>query len=807
MNGWSEDLRDSIRKLRRSPGFAAVTVGTLGLAMGANAGIFSVVDTVLLRPLPYEDADRLVYIAATAPGTDFPEEFAVAPEFWLHYKENARLLEDVAIYNSFTATLRVGDRVERVRFSMPTSSLFSTLQVSPILGRLPVPEDDDRVAVISHSLWTTWFGSDPAVLGRSYMMAGGMRTVVGVMGPEFRFPRDDVLAWIPWVLRAEGFVPGRFGLVEGLVARTVPGATTEAVAAELAPLARQLPERFGGSAGYAQMIEKHRPVVRPLHEQLVGGVSGALWALMGSVGIVLLIACANVANLFMVRGERKQRDLAVRRALGAGRSRLFRSQMAEALSVALLGGVAAVLLAWACVPAVLRVAPPEIPRLGDVAMTIPTLAFTFALSVVSGVLCGLVPALRSSAPNMKRLRDGGRGSTRRRHGLRDGLVVAQTALALVLLAGSGLLIRSFLALRSVDPGYETKDILTFQFAPEGDHLPDAPAYARFHTDFMERLANLPGVEDVGVVENVPLNEGTDAVRLRTEETAADPDGGKLARMTFAGGDYFRTMGIEVLAGRPFTRDDNSPSSTNVIVSKSAANLLWPGQDPIGRRVQYPGTEIFGTVVGVVEDVLQESFRQPPEPVVYFPLVGPPPTDWVISTPAYVVKTKRAESIVPEIREMIREVAPEAPMYRVFTMAGLVADSMIQLSFTLLLLGVTSILALILGTVGLYSVLSNVVAERRREIGVRLALGAETMRVRGMVVAQGARVVAVGIAVGIVAAIACTRALRGLLFNVQPIDGATFLAVAVTMALVGMLASYIPAHRASRVDPIESLQAD
>ena len=805
VNDWTKDFRHAFRALRRTPGFTAVSVVTLGLAIGANAGIFSVVDTVLLNPLPFPESERLVYIAASAPGTDMPEEFGVAAEFYVQYSDESTLLEDVSTFNSFTATLRVDDRAERVRMSYPTRTLFSTLGATPLLGRLPVESDEDRVTVISHGLWSTWFGSDPRVLGRTVDAAGGSRTIIGVMGPGFWFPNEETTLWIPAVVREAEIVPGRFGAP--LVGRVAPGVRPDVLAAELERLALRLPERFGGSANYAEMMQLHRAVVRPLRTELLGDVSRPLWVLLGAVGIVLLIACANVANLFMVRAERRQRDQAIRRAIGAARAHLVRSQMAETLVVAVMAGTLAVLLAWLTVPLFMRAAPADIPRLADVHLTVPTLLFTAVASLFAALACGLVPALRSSAPNLGRLREGSRGSTRRRSWGRDGLVAAQTALALVLLIGSGLLIRSFLELRSVDPGYDTEDIFTFQIAPEGDHLRDGPAYAQFHMDFMDRIAAMPGVESVGIVENVPLNEGTAGARFRTGETAADPDAGPLVRYTWAGGDYFTTMGIDVLAGRAFTRSDHTSNLGNVIISRSAADLLWPGQDPIGRRLQRSDLDSWNTVVGVVEDVMQYGFRDTAEALVYFPLVGPTPTSWVLPSPAYVVKTNRAETIAPDILAMVRDVAPEAPMYRMFTMAGLAADSMVQLSFTMLTLGIASMLALILGTIGLYGVLSYVVAERTREIGVRMALGAEAGQVQRMVVAQGARVVILGVVTGIVVALAATRVLGSLLFGVQAADATTFLAMSAAMISVGMLASWVPAKRASSVDPIESLRIE
>ena len=803
-NEWLTDVRHAVRSLRRSPGFTAVAVGTLGLAIGANAAMFGVVNTVLLNPLPYANLDRLVYIAASAPGSDMGDEFGVSAEFYVQYREQSKLLEDVSTFNSFTATLRVGDRVERVRMSQPTNSLFSTLGAKPMLGRLPVAEDEDRVAVISHALWTSWFAGDSGVIGKSYEM-GDRRTIVGVMGPDFNFPDDGTLLWLSSEIRPAGITPGRFGME--LVGRMKPGVTTEAVARELTALSKRLPARFGGSANYARIIGQHRAVVRPLEQQLLGGVAGSLWVLLGAVAIVLVIACANVANLFMVRAEGRQRDLAVRRAIGAARGQLIRSQMAEAVVVAMLAGVVAVVLAWVGLPVLLRAAPPDIPRLADVHVDAITLLFTLGVALLSALACGLVPAIRASAPDLTRLREGGRGATRRRGWARDGLVVAQTALALVLLIGSGLLVRSFRALRQVDPGYSTENVFTFQIAPDGPTLTDGPSYARFDLEFMDRLRALAGVETVGLVENLPLNETPSSSRVRTEQMASEPDAGAMVNFTFAAGDYFKAMGIDVIKGRPFETNDHALNPRNIVISKSAANLLWPGKDPIGQRLQRRGLRSWETVVGVVDDVMQNDFRTAPQPLIYFPLVGPEPTSWVIASPAYVVKTRRAETIAPEIRALVREVAPRSPMYRVFTMAGLARDSMTQLSFMLLTLGIASALALILGAVGLYGVLSYVVAQRTREIGVRMALGAEAGRVRRMVVAQGARVVAAGVAIGVVVALAFTRALGSLLFGVKAVDAPTFVAMSASMVAIGLLASYVPARRASKVDPIESLRGD
>jgi len=805
LDGWGAELRHALRTLRRTPGFLATVVGTLALAIGTIASVFTVLDRVVISPLPYGHPERLVFVAAEAPGSEMTGEFGVAGEFYLQYKEVSRRLEDVAIYSTFTNSLRVGDRVERVRMAAVTNSLYSTLGALPALGRLPVAADEDRVAVISDALWRSWFGADPSVIGRSYDMAGTSHTIVGVMRPEFQFPNDGALLWIVAQVRAEGLTPGRFGW--NLVGRMAPGTDREAVAAELTALARGLPERFGGTPGYARLIERHRAVVRPLLDEMLGPAARSLWILFAATAIVLLIACVNVANLFMVRVEARHRDLAVRRAIGASRAQLVRLQMAEALVAALLAGALAVGLAGLSLPVLLRAAPAGIPRLAEVTLSGRTLLFTLLAALVSGLLCGGAAAWRGASPNLARLREGGRGSTRRRRFGRDGLVAAQTAMALVLLIGAGLLMRSFLALRSVDPGYDTRDVFTFQFAPEQPALKDGPSWARFHLAFLDRLAALPGVTSVGIVENVPLDEGTHGDRFRSEDMPEGPDAGRPLTWTFAAGDYFRTMSIEVLDGRPFETADHLSAHGKVVISRSAARLLFPGQRAVGRRLQQQGQAAWHTVVGVVEDVMQYGFRDKPQALVYYPLVGPTPTSWSITTPAYVIKTARAEAIAPEVRTLIREVAPEAPMYRVYTMAELAARSMVALSFTLLTLGVVSALALFLGALGLYGVLSVVVAERTREIGVRMALGATAAAVRRMVVAQGARVVALGVAIGLLTALAATRALSGLLFGVAAFDAPTFAAMASLMLAIGGLAAYVPARRASRVDPCESLRSD
>jgi predicted permease len=767
--------------------------------------MFSVVNTVLIQPLPYPNADRLVALSGTAPGSDLAERFGLGFDFYFEYKENSKLLDGIFAFGGGTSTLRTDTRVERIPMAFPTNDMYATLGVRPMLGRLPVPEDGDRVVTISDRLWDQWFGRDSAVLGRSYFISGQMRQVIGIMPPEFRFPSDNTLLWVAGEAQLSQVQPGNLGLP--IIARMKPGVTREELATELTRLSKKLPNRFGGTPAYARLIQQHRALVDPLLDRIISPtLRTSLWVLLGAVAVVLLIAFANVANLFVVRQEGRRRDLAVRHALGASRSQLIRFQSAEALLVAIPAGVLAVMLATGTLPLFLRAAPEGIPRLMLAGLDAWTLAVAFALVVVAAFACGVLPSLAASAPDLNRLREGGRGSTGRRHFGRDALVAGQAALALVLLIGSALLVQSFQRLRNVNPGYETKDIYTFQFAPDQPRLVDGPTWGQFHRDFMDRLRALPGVTAVGVVNNIPLDEGTGGGRWLTD-AMTDDGGGVLLDQNFTGGDYFKAIGIRLRAGRPFTEDEAVIANSNVIISQSAAEKLWPNGNAIGQRIRRPrGTQWF-TIVGVVNDVKQDDWRDAGEAIVYFPLTGPEPRTWAVGTPAYVVKSSRASTLGREVRNLVREVAPEAPVYREFTMDFLAQRSMVQLSFTMLTLGVVSVLALLLGAIGLYGVLSYVVAERTREIGVRMALGASAAVVRRQVVSQGTKVVLAGIGVGILAAFGATRLLGALLFGVKPVDPVVFVSMAVAMVGVGMMASYVPARRASGVDPIEALRGD
>ena len=804
---WTADLRHAWRALLRTPGFLITCVVTLSLAIGATAGMFSVVNTVIIKPLPFPESDELVLIQGTAPGSDLPERFNPGLDFFVHYKENSRLIDGMFVFGGGTSTLRTEDRVERIPMAWPSWETWNTLGVRPLLGRLPnEDEPSNTVTLISYQLWQNWFGRDSAVVGKTYFISGAMRQIIGVMPESFRFPNDNTLLWNHEPVRSEQVQPGQGG--GPIVARLKPGVTREQLAAELTQLSKGLPERFGGSPNYARIVSQHSALVDPLLDRLVEDSSTSLWVLLAGAAIVLIIACANVANLFMVRAEGRHRDLAVRRAIGATRTQLVRLQMAEAFLVAMVSGVIAIALAMVMLPAFKRAAPEGIPRLAQVGLDLTTIGASFLLVLVAALACGVIPALRASSPDLRRLREGGRGTTAKVRWARNALVVGQTSLALVLLIGSALLIRSFSKLRNVDAGYDTENLYTFQFAPEQERLRDGPSWGQLHLEFMDRLRALPGVQLVGVVNNLPLDEGTGGGRWLTDGMSEE-GGGTLLDQNFTGGDYFQAMGIDLMAGRIFTPEEAITPNTNVILSRSAAEKLWPGQSAVGKQLRRRLADTLRTftVVGVVADVKQDDWREAGEAVVYFPLTGPTAAMWGMGSPAYVIKSPRADQLQREVREQVRQVAPEAPVYREYTMAFLAQRSMVQLSFTMLTLGVVSGLALILGAVGLYGVLAYIVAERTREIGVRMALGASTGAVRKMVVTQGVKVVLVGVVIGIAAALLATRTLRSLLFEVQAVDPIVFAAMSVMMIAIGMLASYLPARRASAVDPIESLRSD
>jgi predicted permease len=803
---WVKDFRHAARGLVRTPGFSATVVTTLALAIGANAAIFSIVKPVLFAPLPYPNADRLVYIGGTAPGTDQPEAFGVPDELFFEYRESVPAIEDAALYGIGSSTTRAEGQVDQLFVTQATPSLFTTLGAQPLLGRLPNDQDNANVVVLSYWLWQSWFGSDPKVIGRTYTFANQNRTVIGVLTPEFRFPDERVAFWIPLTIRAAQVTPGGFG--PRMVARIAPGTDRVRLMAQLEPLARRVQQRLGGPAPYVKIMERHRPIVMPLREHLVGKIATALWILLGTVAIVFLIACVNVANLFTVRAETRRTDFAVRSALGAGRFDLIRSQLTEALLLAAAGGAIGAIIARAGVPLLVRAAPDAvaggftgapIPGLATAHLDLQALLFTAGMSLLAACAFGLLPAIRLSGSHAS-LRQAGRGIVGRGGFTRDALVAAQTACAVVLLVGAGLLMRSFWRLSHVDAGYDTRNIFTFQIAAGGPNLNDRVSVSRFQYSFMERLAGIPGVESVGFISTLPLDEGAGTVNVTTPKIEASGVEPPAVRNAAAGGAYFQTMGIKLVRGRHFERVEEETAIPNVIISDAAARMLYPGEDPLGQKIRQAGGQNWYTVIGVVEDVKVDDLRrQSPEPMVYLPGVS--------ASPAYVIRSPRADQLAAEVRAVIREMAPQSPMYRIFTMQSLADRSMASLSFTMLMVGLGAGLAHVLGAGGLYGVRSYNVPRRAQEIGVRMALGAEAGVVRRMFIWQGTRVTLAGVVIGIAAAVGLTTYVQTLLYGVERLDLTAFAGMSGVMLAVAFIASYLPARRASRVDPLVALRGE
>ena len=818
MTGLTQDVRHAVRRLLRAPGFSGAAVLTLGLGIGANAAIFSVVHGVVLNPLPYPDADRVVWVSHSAPGIGVSEDLEVPHGLYLLYREQSHALQEIALFRYVEMTIADGDNPEQIRAVTTTYTLGDVLRVPPLLGRW-IRRDDDYsdgtgVVVLSHGIWQRRFGGDSAVIGSSTRLNNFPFEIIGVMPLGFAFPDVDTQVWVPQVVREDG----RFGgFNDKSVARIADGVTTQAAQASLNESLPLLRERYAGDL-VDEVIDNAElgTLVEPLRDHVVGDVEQALWILLGTVGFVMLIACANVANLFLVRAETRQRETAIRTALGAARVRMVRFYLAESTVLALAGGLLGLALTWGSVRSLVAAGPAAIPRLHEVTINAPVLAFTALLSVAAALLFGAIPAIRVAPDLVASLKDGGRGATTGRHRfrLRQALVGGQVALALVLLVGSGLMVRSFWHLKNVDPGFDGRDVLTFQIGLEGasgDYRTTSDA-AAFHQQLLSRIRGLPGVISAGAVSCLPLSGWCSGDPL-VERGVPIPPGvipPVVAQRSVAPG-YFETVRIPLIAGRLIERADHESATDVVVVSERLVERYWPGEDPLGKQV-YMGTSPPGagwlTVVGVVGDVQTGNLTDGPSPLIYFPMVYTGPRGPRPHTMTFTVRTATPSmGLVDAIRREVREMDPGAPLAHVRTLEQLLAASRMHLALTMLLLVIAAGVALALGLVGVYGVISYVVGQRRGEIGVRLALGARGSDVRRMVLKQSGTVAALGLGAGLIGAYALTGFMEALLFGVSPTDPATYGAVSLALFSVTLLASYLPARRAARVDPAESLRTE
>ncbi len=815
--GWAgtwADLRHAARRLRRRPSFTLASVVTLALGIAAATSVFTLVHGVVLSPLPYPQPDRLVQVDYGATGLGIPRGLGITYGAYRFYEQHLRSVSALAMYDSTDLTLTGRGEPVRLDGTRATPSLAAVLGVAPRLGRwFTAAEGRDGappVVVLSDRLWRERFGADPAVLGESIDLGGGPHQVVGVMGPSFAFPSENTSFWIPRAVPATGLG----GWNERAVARLEPGADPAALEREMTSLVPLLRATTDEPKKLASYLDEARvfPRIVSLREEVVGDVRATLWILLGTVGFVLAIAVANVANLFLVRAEDAGRETAVRTALGAGSGRVIRGFLAESLMIALAAGAVGVAVAAAAVRVLRTEAPVDIPRLSEVRLDPAAVAVAVGMTLAAALLVGLAAALRRRGALAAELKAGGGRATAGRRLLkgRDALVAAQVALALVLLIGSGLLIRTFERLRSVDLGFSQRQALVFDLGLPGSRYQGRAAERAFHDRLLARLRALPGVESAAAIGScLPLSNGLcwgetlEAEGLPTPSGQVPPVTGARVATT----DYFRTLGIPV-RGRTFTAADERGAATGVILSESASRAYFGDRDPIGRRIRFGHEEPWHTVVGVAGDVRARLETDDFQRVLYLPMLpetadGPPPDRLV-----YVLATSLPPtSLAPAVRRVVSELDPLLPLADVRTLAGVIAGATAPTAFALLVIGLAALIALLLGAVGVYAVVAYAVSRRTAEIGVRMALGAHAGDVARMVFRQGGAVVLAGVGIGLAGALALTRLMGGLLFGVSPADPASYAVLTGVMLAVAGLALWLPARRASRVEPLEALRSE
>ena len=793
------DFRYALRALIQRPGFSALIIATLAIAIGANSAIFSVVNGVLLRPLPYAAPDRLVVAWTMLPG--FGREVTSAPDFRDWREQAASFSSMAALANSSMGLSGSGDQEpERVPAGFVTANFFRTLGISPQIGRDFLPEEETAETqrmIISHELWQRRFGGMPDIVGQTVLVGGVGWEVVGVLPAGFRLGEArDVFA--PINITSENF--GRRADFLTVVGRLAPGVSIEAADAELKAVMNRLSEQ------YPQTNEKVSAELVTLRQQLVGDVERSLLVFMGAVGLVLLIACANIANLLLARGAGRDREMAVRAALGAGRGRLVKQVLIESLTLAMAGAaVGLVLAAWLI--AILQQANLDmLPRLEEIAIDWRVLVFTVLMTIFVGLLFGLAPALRLSGTALAgSLRDGQRaisgGSA-----LRDPrriLVMAEVSLAMLLLVGAGLLIRSFQQLQRVDVGVNTENVLTAYVPLPSSRYPEMTRARTFYAELEQELRRTPGVTSVAYTNMLPASGSSNylsfAIDGRDAPPAGTPQDAQRYQIT---PEFFRLFDLPLLQGRTFTEQDREGSMDVAIINEMMARRHWPGSDPLGQRISFDGERFF-TIVGIVSDTRQEGVSQPAYPQAYVPLaqLGSRNLQIAVRTSADPL------AVAPSLRRIVANIDRDIAVSEVQPMTDVVSASIAQPRINTIVLSVFAGIALLLAAIGIYGVTSYAVSQRTREIGVRMALGADSRRVLGLVVRQGMLPVVLGLAVGVFAAYGATRVMESLLFEVNATDPATFGGITVLLALVALAASVIPAWRAARVDPVEALRAD
>jgi putative ABC transport system permease protein len=803
-----QDLKYGVRMLAKSPGFTIVALLTLALGIGANTDIFSLIDSVLLRPLPYKNSQELVAVSGTNSETGFAGVL-VSYTRYLHLQRDSRVLESVGAFLLFETSLTGRGEPERVGAGRITANFFHVLGTTPALGRDFLPAEDQPggadVAIISNSFWQNHFGGDPTLVGRTISLDGRSTTVVGILPASFRYPfqQPEPDVWIPRVFETNALLPALVRSGAGflfVIGRVKSGE----------PLVRFRAELTAVNAGYSKEnpgfadAAKYVLAATALDENLVGSMRSSLAVLLAAVGFVLLIACANVANLLLARSTAREKEIAIRQALGASRGRLARQLFTESLVLSLVGGGIGVLIAAWCLPFLRLITPGTIPRLEEVRIDGPVLLFSFALCIVTGIAFGLVPSFQASRRDLhETLKEGGRGSTDSGRGgrARRIMVIAEVAVALVLVTGAGLLIKSFVRLTRVNPGFDSHNVLTIPLTLPSTRYAEPEKRAEFVRQLLERIQTLPGVESAAAVSHLPLFTPPRFVFFCPEGHVCQGLGkDPIIALRLATPDYFRTMHISLLRGRAFEDKDAMGATPVVIIDQLTAQHYFPTSDPIGQTLQNSRDMIPMQIVGVVADAKFTTLNAPNVEEMYMPHRQSP---W--SSMTLVIRSaSNPQPLVTAVRQKIAELDPDLAVAGIQTMDEIVSASVAQPRLLTALVGAFAGFALLLAAIGIYGVMAYSVSQRVHEMGIRMALGASPHDIFALIVGHGMRLVLTGVALGFVASFGLTRLLATLLFGTSATDPVTFAGIATVLIAVALLASYIPARRATRVDPLVAL---
>ncbi len=808
MDSLIKDIRYGVRGLLKHPGFTALVVITLALGIGASTAIFSIVDSVLLRRLPYTTASRIVAIQELSPAG---KRVQVTSANFLDWRAQNTVFENLAAIKQTTSNLALSDHAERIDLAQANANFFDIFGVKPQYGRLFIPQDEqaghEPVVVVSHALWQRRFGSDPSLVGKPITLDGKNYTVVGVAPAGFQYP-DKTELWVPPLKLVPELWPNQdvtqtrgMGYLAA-VAILKPGVSLPQAAAEMETITTRLRQQ------YPNTNNRRFNRVVSLQEHLVGDTNKLLWLLLGAVTFVLLIGCANVANLLLASGASRQKEMAIRTALGASRARVVRQLFTESTILALTGGTVGLLIAYWGLVAITKLLPGDFPRLNEIHMDVRVLAFTFAASVLTGILFGLVPALQISRPDAQEsIRETGRGvsGNRRQSRFRQALIVVEVALSVVLLVGAGLLFRSFLRLQSVHTGFVSEHVWTARLTPSGTSYANQADYDRFYNQVLQKVSAVPGVQDAGLINTLPLDKGpTTGFRVdgRPIET---PDKWPSANYRSVSPNYFRAMGIPVLQGRAYTDRDTTNTPLVMIVNQKLADEEFAGENPVGKRITFGNTNnnqpVWFEIVGVVANVRSLELSEEPIAELYFASLQ----DYWPAMSLVVRSNGDMPSLSASVRQIVNEIDKSVPVSNVQMMDHVVSASITQPRFNLFLLGLFSTVAMLLSAAGIYGVTAYTVTQRTHELGIRIALGAQVSDVLKMILGQGMVVIGIGLAIGLAAAFGLVRLLRSFLFGVGEKDPFTFVAITVLLLLVALVACYIPARRATKVDPLEALR--